>query len=506
MPFAGESFPAPAGSAAFSPAVSRRLKLFFLVSFGVLAAVDLVFLDQIPWGATVDDGTYAAASYSFVRTGRAGWPMMKGLFGLERDHIGCGRIWAAMLGGSQLLFGATSFAARLPGLLVVAASVGLVYRLACEAALAPPLALGAALLWFASVPARLLAHSVRPEGLVMLIFLGAVLLLFRALSHPSWPRFFLAGCLAGLSLEAHLVGSSAIAALAAAAGLFSSPGQRVRNAALVAAGAVPPVLLWLWVHAWSQPDLWRWQWDGLLRLGAAAPVLEGPAAVVQHAARRYTAYFWGPQYHRYLVELFFMLAAVVLSWRESRLRMILGLLLLFHFFLALLAALPHAGYMLAAHPLACVLIAATLWGSAHRTVRLAGTSLVAFYLLHTAYWVARRDPPLPRQVSVDVRRHVGGATFLIADNLWFHFPESANTRTVTAVNFFPFYAPGLPPQAALDRYLRQEKVQFVVEDKVFRTFISRHPSALAFFAERATLIRQYDYGTGWIRIYRLLQD
>ncbi len=479
------------------------MKMFFLAAFSFLAAIDVVFLDQIPWAATVDDGTYAAASYSFVRTGRAGWPMMKGLFGLERDFISCGRISAAAVGLSQMTLGTSSFAARLPSLLVVGLSAVLLYWLALEAAMSRPLALIASLLWFVSVPARLLAHSSRPDAFVMLFGVGAALLLLRAVRARRRPLLLLAGVIAGFSLEAHLVGSCLVFTLAVSAWLLSPPAEKLRNAVVVLLGAAGPALLWLWVHRWSQPDLWRWQWEGLLGPGAGPPVLAGPLAVARSALRRYAGYYWEARYHRYLLELLFLLAATVWSWRRIPAAKPLAVLfLVFHLFLGLLAPLPHHGYMAVVFPLACVLITAAFFGSARRWARLAGAGLFAFYLLQTAYWLARSTPPLPERARADVLRHVGGSPWMAADSLWFHFPDQPNLRSIVCLNFLPFYAPQLSWSAAFEQYLRQERIRFLAVDAVFEHFLGA-PQA-KFLAERTSLVQEYRYGrAGWIRIYRL---
>jgi len=253
----------------------------------------------------------------------------------------------------------------------------------------------------------------------------------------------------------------------------------------------------------SQPDLWRLQWGGLWQHWSPAPIFGGPAAVLESAKRRYTEWFWGAKYHRYLFELPFLIAALGNAFRRQTFERSLALVVLvFHLFLAMLASSPHAGYMFAVYPLLCVLMASMWWGSPGRIGRWCGAVLIAFYLLQSVYWIRSPDKPLPRQATADVLRHVGEKPFLVADNLWFYFPGQLNLRTIVAVNFMSMYAPGAPWADAFQTYLRQEQIDFVAVDKVMQEFLT--PAQRVFLEDHTVLVRRYDYGPGrWIKIRRL---
>ncbi|HZS52740.1 MAG TPA: glycosyltransferase family 39 protein [Bryobacterales bacterium] len=480
----------------------RRLALLFWAFAGAILAFDLILLEQIPYAATVDDGAYAAAAFSFVHTGRAGLPMDKGLFDLDRDLIMYGRIPAALVGLCELALGPNCFASRLPGLLAVWFSVPLVLLIARECRVPELLAATGSLLWLLSVPAQMLAHTARPDPLLMLFTVVCCLLLLRALRNDDWRLFLLAGFIAGLSLEVHMIGAALIAALAAAV-LTSEPAGRIRNSALVCLGAAPAAFLWLYDHAWSQPDLWRIQWVGFWQAAGPSPLLLGPKAIITSAVARYRSYFWDARYHRYALEGFFLAAGVCAGlMRRNPVRRLAAIVVLFHVFLAILSALPHAGYMAAVYPLGSILIASAFFGSSRRVVFLAGLSLIAFYCAQMGYWAAHRDVPLPGRVRADVLRHAGDKPFLAADNLWFYFPRDRNLRSVVSANFVQRWAPDLPWEQAFRRYLNRQQVQFVVVDKVFREFLL--PSQWAFLARNMTPLAEYNYGkAGSIQIYSL---
>jgi|GEM_PF-2756289 len=504
MPFLRDSVQArPAASAAHPNWMRRRLALLFWASAGAILAFDLILLEQIPYAATVDDGAYAAAAFSFVHTGRAGLPMDKGLFDLDRDLIMYGRIPAAIVGVCELALGPNSFASRLPGLLAVWFSIPVVLLIARECRLPEPLAAAGSLLWLLSVPAQMLAHTARPDPLLMLFTVVCCLVLLRALRNDDWRLFLLTGFLAGLSLEVHMIGSALLAAMASAALFASEPAGRIRSAALVCLGAAPAVFLWLYDHALSQPDLWRIQWVGFWQAAGPSPLFLGPRAILTSAAARYRAYFWDARYHRYALEGFFLAAGVCAGlMRRNPVRRLAVIVVLFHVFLAILSALPHAGYMAAVYPLGSILIASAFLGSPRRVVFLAGLSLIAFYCAQMGYWAAHRDVPLPGRIRVDILQHVGNTPFLAADNLWFYFPRDCNLRSVVSANFVQRWAPDLPWEQAFQQYLNQQGVRFVVVDKVFREFLL--PSQWAFLARNMTPLAEYNYGkAGSIQIYSL---
>ncbi len=481
---------------------SRSFWLALLVA-GALLIADVALLDQIPWGATLDEGTYAAAALQFARTGRAGLLIGQGVFGHERDLVHYGRISAAITGFSQRCFGVTLFAARLPALLGVLVTVFLVFHMARRSGLEPLLGLAAGWLWFVSVPARLFAHSARPDTWLLLFVLAAMLLLLRALDSRQPQHFLLAGLVAGASMEAHMVGSSLILTTAAGAFLLSAPSTRLRNAALLGLGAAGPVILWAWIHVFSQPDLWRQQWDGLWRHWAPVPVSGGLSGVLDSTTRRYAAWFWEARLHRYAVELPFLLVSLVLGWRAGPgLRRLVVLFLLFHLALALFSAMAHAEYMFAVYPLACILMVATLWGVSSRVRRFALLGLAGFYLLQASYWISHPEIPYPAQLRADVLREVGDHPFLASDGLVFHF-DGAPMRTVVAATYIQFMAPDRPWGENFERYLLDQHVEFLLVDRVFEAYLG--PSHMTFFNGRTVLVREYLYGPGQrLRLYRLL--
>ena len=485
--------PRASGVQGFVPLLCAVLFLAFLT-------LDFVRLDQIPWAATLDDGAYAAAGYTFVETGRAGLPLLRGLYGLEQDMVMYGRLPAAAVGLSQRLLGVSSFADRLANLLAVTASAGLVAAVARWCGLSWTFSLVSGLLWFVSVPARLLAHTGRPESLLMLSMVLAVWLLLRELESG---RVWWAGLVAGLSLEIHMIGSALILTLASAAWLLSPPGRRLRNTLWFCAAAGPGFAVWLGVHVLSQWGLWTLQWGDLWRHWALAPLLAGPGEVVGSVVKRYAAWFWDAGYHRYLLEAPFLVGALVFGFRRrNRLRSLAVIVVSFHLLLALLASGSHPGYMFAVYPLVCVLIVAASFGSSSRLGPACGLLLFAFYLAQTAYWAVHPDLPLPPQAAQDIRRHVEGRAFLGADNLWFLFGPEPGLRSVVAATLVRVGRPDAEVEDALWRYLRGQGVEFVVEDKVFRNYVT--PVQKAFFDRHSELVREYDYGAGrFLRIYRL---
>ena len=480
--------------------VRRFLPMLCAVLFLSVLALDFVRLDQIPWAATLDDGAYAAAGYTLVQTGRAGLPLLRGLYGLEQDMVMYGRLPAAAVGLSQRLLGVSSFADRLPNLLAVVASAGLVGAVARWCGLSGALALVSGLLWFVSVPARLLAHAGRPDTLLMLFTVLAAWLLLRELDSG---RVWWAGLVAGASLEIHMIGSALLVTLASAAFLLSPPGRRLRNTFWFCLAAVPGIAVWLGVHVLSQRDLWTLQWGGLWRHWAPAPFLGGPGDLVRSVLDRYKRWYWDASYHRYLFEAPFLAAALVAGLRRrTRERSLAVIVVLFHGALALLASYSHPGYMFAVYPLVCLLIVAACFGSASRLAPACGLLLFAFYLAQTAYWVVRPDLPLPPQAAQDVRRHVEGRAFLGADNLWFLFGPDSGLRSVVAATLVRVGRPEAQAEDALWRYLRGQGVEFVVEDKVFRNYVT--PTQKVFFDRHSELVHEYDYGAGRrLRIYRL---
>jgi len=475
----------------------------WVVAWVALWVLDLALLDRIPWLPAIDEGSYASAAFRFAHTGRAGVPMAQGLFGMDQDLVMYGRIPAAAVGLALRLGGIDPAVARAPALFIVTLTTPVVFAFArrCQASI--PVAGAAALLWYVSVPARLLAHTARPDPFILLFAIVAAWFFFQGLQNGRPAQFLLTGLVAGASLEAHMVGSALALTLGILALALSPSGRRIRNALLLVAGALPPALVWLAVHVGSQPDLWRLQWGGLWRHWAPAPLLEGPLAILRSMALRYGEYYWGARYHRYLFEVPFLIAGLVFGLRQGGLaRGLSWFVVVFHLCLALLSSLFHAEYMFAVYPLACVLIAMACFGGSRRAPKLLGISLFAFYLLQTGYWVAKRPTPLPERVRAAVLARVGGQTFLAADNLWFSFPNERGFHSVVAAHLVPLWAPDLDRPAGFEKYLRQQQIEFIVMDSVFDSFLT--PLLPGFLDQRATLIEQFPYGRGQsIKIFRI---
>jgi hypothetical protein len=481
-------------------AVRRFVPTLCAVLFLAFLTLDFVYLDRIPWAATVDDGAYAAAGYTLVETGRAGLPLLRGLYGLEQDMVMYGRLPAAAVGLSQRLLGVSSFADRLPNLLAVITSAGVLVGLARFCGLSGTLSLVSGLLWFVSAPARLLAHAGRPDTLLMLFTVLAVWLLLRGLDCG---RVWWAGLVAGASLEVHMIGSALILTLASAAWLLSPPGRRLRNTLWFCSAAVPGFVVWLGVHVLSDWNLWTLQWGGLWAHWTPAPLLAGPRQIAGSFVNRYAAWYWNARYHRYLLEAPFLVVALAAAFgRRTREWALALIVVVFHLMLALLASGYSPGYMFAVYPLVCVLIVSACFSASPRLGPACGLLLFAFYLAQTAYWAARPDPPLPPQAATDIQRHVEGRAFLGADNLWFLFGPGSGLRSVVAATFIRVRTPEARVDDVLLQYLRGQGVEFVVQDKVFRDYVT--PAQRVFFERHSEFVREYDYGAGRIvRIYRL---
>jgi hypothetical protein len=297
-----------------SPRLPEGLLLALLAGLLLAYGLGLVYVPPIELH---DEGAYAFMAHTHRLTGRLGgdlydWPI--------KNYIGFGS-WLIVLDGWQRVFGWGWWEGRsLAYAWSILALVGMAG--AARAWLGPRLGLLAALL-LASSGIFLDSLRIRPDMPMLALSSLALWAYAEAWQRGGWWRYALAGLLAALALEAHLLALAFWGAYGLMIGLrWLWEGWQARRLAwpwpvlAYVGGSLPPLALYVVVHL--LPD---WQAGGLFIAGDPSP-FSLARAIEQEVFR------WRDYASTYPANALALVVALPLAWQAGgKLRLLAALLL-----------------------------------------------------------------------------------------------------------------------------------------------------------------------------------
>jgi len=405
----------------------QRYHRIIFYAIGFLLIFNLLAMGRVPEIPHADDGGYAAAAYQFWRTGHPGVPGYRDIVGLDQDIFAFGRTAAAFQGLFMWIAGVSLLAAMLPSYLAGIGLLAVTYGLARslwdrEHALLAMGILGFSGIFFSA------SRAARPDLLLALAFVGALLLMASGSREVfSW-HYPLAGVVMGVSGDLHINGFL----LAPVPLVFwltlrrETLRLRVQIILIYSIGVLWGVAFWLAVHYWPNPESFMKQIAifGEKTHGIRIANL-GLLGAIHGEVQRYLSWFWWAKLHRHLFEGLIILGCGlgVIIWGGRKERALFVAWLSVFWISVFFMANPSGWYLIYVWPIFALWVARGFFAAYQtRAKRWAVTALCilfAGYLGNLALWTGKAfSGPSYTVISQELRSMIHQEASVVAGGEW----------------------------------------------------------------------------------------